>query len=418
MAALGLFHGRRRRPTFLLFVVLATFTFLYSTDRIFSSTPTTIPKAPIPAGGAMPAPPGQGQPSSGGGSATAQQLKDDDIHMDYGTSSRPPFEGFGELTKLGKLAADHLPAKGNDKRLIIIGDVHGMITPLQALLAKINFNAESGRDHLVFVGNMVSHGPDSAAVVSLAHSLGASGVRGVHEDRVLLAREAGAADAGAHDDLEQQHLSHGDYADRVVAEALTPQQVEYLRAFPVILELGHIPTLSNAFVVHAGLVPGLDLDLQDPWPAMHMRSVVYPREAARRKKATKKVEDDLHGRTGLFTAFVSRKAKEAMIDAEHDRTRRPWDRDLVLPVDDYSGEDWARAWDAVEAPRAEAERRSIFYGHDTKHGLSIGTNAFGLNSKCVYGGQLSAVVILGTASGVQTDTVQVDCEKEANPVDD
>ncbi|KAL2111168.1 hypothetical protein VUR80DRAFT_216 [Thermomyces stellatus] len=408
MSVLPLVSSRRRRPTCVLLLVAAVFAFLYTSNRVFSASPTSIPSA------------GSGRedrPPSEGSSQGQNKQEEDDIHMDYGTSSRPNFDGYGKLTKLGKLSEEHLPAQGNNKRLIIIGDVHGMITPLKALLAKVGFNAESGNDHLIFVGNMVSEGPDSAAVVDLAQSVKASGVRGVHEDRVLLAREASYADQDAFDDLQQQHLSHGDYDDRIVAESLSPQNIEYLSSFPVILELGYIPTLQNAFVVHAGLVPGLELEKQDPWPAMHMRSVVYPRDAARRQKAKKKVEEDIKNSDTWF-GFVSRKSKQALIDEEYEKTKRPWDRDLALPVDDYSGEDWAKAWDVVEGSRSEADRRTVFYGHDTRNGLNIGTNAIGLNSKCVYGGQLSAFVITGSASGVEHETVQVDCEQEAKLVDD
>lgn len=410
MSVLSLISSRRRRPTLVLLLVAAVLAFLYTSNRISYAPPTSIPSAPRPGAGSAP----DGRPAGEvDDEEQEEQKKEDDIQMEYGTSSRPGFDGYGQLTKLGKLPEEHLPAQGNNKRLIVIGDVHGMITPLQALLAKIAFNAESGNDHLVFVGDMVSEGPDSAAVVELAQSVKASGVRGVHEDRVLLARET-ISDQDTHDDLQQQHLSHGDYDDRIVAEALSPQNVEYLSAFPVILELGNIPTLENTFAVHAGLVPGLDLEKQDPWPAMHMHSVVYPREMARLEKAKKKVEDDANN---SWFSFTSRRSRKALAAEEYERTRRPWDRDLVLPVDDYSGEDWAKAWDVIESARNEGERRSVFYGHDTKNGLSVGAYAIGLNTKCVYGGQLSAFVISGGASGVEHETVQVECEQEAKEVE-
>lgn len=401
MRVLSLLYGRRRRPTFLLLLAGVVFTFFYTSNRIYSTRE-----------GAVPGHPGEGPDD--------RRPEDDDIHMDYGTSSRPGFDGYGQLKKLERLPAEHLPTPDNNKRLIVVGDVHGMLAPLQALLAKVDYGAEPGRDHVVFVGDLVGEGPDSAAVVSLAQSLGASGVRGVLEDRVLLARDSGSvAPAGDEDMLEEQHLSHGDYDDRRVAEALTPGAVEYLSALPVILELGPLPTLQNAFVAHAGLVPGLDLAKQDPWPAMHMRSVVYPRETARHEKAQKKVMDEI-AQSGQWkiTGFLTRGATQSRIDAEYEWTRRPWDRDLVLPVDDYSGEDWARAWDEVEGRRPEADRRTVFYGHDTRAGLNVGTNAVGLNTKCVYGGQLSAFVITGGASGVEHETVQVDCEKKAELVED
>lgn len=446
MSILSPIYGRRRRPTFIILVVFVVIVFLYTTNRMFN-TSTSIPSAPIPPTDNKPVadpapnappkeeppkqeppkdePPKEEPPKEGenkGQEEDKGKEQEDDLHMAYGIASRPGFEGYGALTKLGQLPAEHRPAPGNNKRLIVVGDVHGMITPLQNLLSKVSYDAESGRDHLVFVGDMVSEGPDSAAVVELARTLKASGVRGIHEDRVLLARgdmNSSVPEQDSFDNLERQHLSRGDYDDAIVAEALAPEDVEYLRSFPVILELGFIPTLQNAFVAHAGLVPGLDLEKQDPWPAMHMRSVLYPRVMTRKQKAKKKIEDQVNKQNEEKTgSFITDKAKQAMIDEEYENTKRPGDWDLMLPVDDYTGEDWAKAWNEIEGARAEAERRTVFYGHDTRKGLNVAANSVGLNTKCVYGGQLSAFVITGAEGGVEHETVQVDCEQEAKLADE
>src|SRR4051794_20718276 len=52
------------------------------------------------------------------------------------------------------------------------------------LLQKISF--DKNVDHLVLTGDMISKGPDSLGVINLARNIGASCVRGNHEDRVLL----------------------------------------------------------------------------------------------------------------------------------------------------------------------------------------------------------------------------------------
>ncbi|KAI0096991.1 Metallo-dependent phosphatase [Nemania sp. FL0031] len=72
------------------------------------------------------------------------------------------------------------------RRLIIVGDVHGHLKSLQALLRKAEFSAERG-DTLVLAGDMVNKGPDSPGVVEFAMKIGAFAVRGNHEDRVLTA---------------------------------------------------------------------------------------------------------------------------------------------------------------------------------------------------------------------------------------
>ncbi|MEL6387280.1 MAG: metallophosphoesterase family protein [Pseudomonadota bacterium] len=68
----------------------------------------------------------------------------------------------------------------------IVGDVHGMLAPLQALLERL---ALGESDHLVFVGDLVDKGPDPAGVVRYLRRLNETApfavtlVEGNHEDR-------------------------------------------------------------------------------------------------------------------------------------------------------------------------------------------------------------------------------------------
>lgn len=68
-------------------------------------------------------------------------------------------------------------------RTLVVGDVHGCVAELRALLDVVDF--DGARDNLVFVGDLVNKGPSSLAVVRLARELGALGVRGNHDERAL-----------------------------------------------------------------------------------------------------------------------------------------------------------------------------------------------------------------------------------------
>ena len=170
---------------------------------------------------------------------------------------------------------------------------------MENLLAEVQFEART--DHLIFAGDFVSKGPSSPAVLDLAMSAHASCVRGNHEDRVLLAyrdlyshrltreqrgekapsppaagmpedmRQNVSEDEGA--DLEEESFSQGDAVDRRLAQSFTKRQIDYLASCPVILDIGHIKHLGNVHVVHAGLVPGVRLERQDPMGVMHMRTI-------------------------------------------------------------------------------------------------------------------------------------------------
>jgi serine/threonine protein phosphatase 1 len=64
----------------------------------------------------------------------------------------------------------------------IIGDIHGMLRPLERLLAAVR--AADASPRLLFAGDYVNRGPDARGVIDLLLSLGpaASFVRGNHDD--------------------------------------------------------------------------------------------------------------------------------------------------------------------------------------------------------------------------------------------
>ncbi|MCJ1436229.1 hypothetical protein MMC27_005607 [Xylographa pallens] len=295
----------------------------------------------------------------------------------FGVNMRPK---FADMVQLETLDASLVPTGGRgSKRLIVVGDVHGCKDELSDLLSKVSFHPST--DHLILAGDLISKGPSSPAVVSLALSLNASCVRGNHEDRVLL----------AHRDLKSRHLHpasipipdlnpihytphpsqpsdtdnnafpHGDATDRALAASLSPSEIAYLAACPVILRIGPIPNMGDVSVVHAGLVPGVALERQDPSAVMSMRSI------------------------DLGTHVPSRDANE--------------------------GVPWTKLWNKYQGMLPKRQRSTVLYGHDSKRGLMLDRWSKGLDTGCVKGGRLSALVVGegGWRGGVGTRVVSVKC---------
>jgi hypothetical protein len=185
------------------------------------------------------------------------------------------------------LPAKHIPKTGEHRgsgRLIIVGDVHGMLKELTALLDKVQFDLHS--DHLVLAGDMIAKGPDSLGVVDLAMRLGATAVRGNHEDRILHAHAAMSAKEelfspprdGNDIQNEEYHqkeesLSHRDSKDRALATLLGEERIQWLKKCPIILRVGNLEDMGEIVVVHAGLEPGVALQDQDLFMAMNMRTI-------------------------------------------------------------------------------------------------------------------------------------------------
>jgi hypothetical protein len=201
-------------------------------------------------------------------------------------------------------------------RTIWIGDVHGCAPELEELLTIVS---PSEGDEVVFVGDLVARGPDTVRVLEIARELSAVSVRGNHEQKMILAREAYRnGERGPR--LSPSH-------QRVLLD-LKDADWSYLENLPLSLEFPD----HDVRVVHAGVVPNVELSAQGAWTLMHIRSL-----------------------TSLGAAS-----------------------------DRYSDRSWAV--DYVGGPH-------VVFGHNAQAGLQLHPHATGLDTACVYGGSLSALVL-------------------------
>lgn len=166
---------------------------------------------------------------------------------------------------------------------------------MERLLDKVAFDRRAG-DHLIFTGDLITKGPDNVGVVQLAREYGASCVRGNNEDRILLYRRellaAGilsgsnvdaklttgnnafsVSRSGFVDQETDRIFPYGDSKDHILARDLNDEDAEWLHNCPVILKLGRIAGMGETVVVHAGLLPGVELERQDPFAVMTMRTM-------------------------------------------------------------------------------------------------------------------------------------------------
>jgi aryl carrier-like protein len=200
-------------------------------------------------------------------------------------------------------------------RTLIVGDVHGCREELEDLLEESGWEED---DQLVLVGDLVAKGPDSLGVVRLARKLGARAVRGNHDEHCLKWWDAKLAG----DELPELRPAH-----QRVADALEEEDWRWLAALPLWVELPEQDTL----VVHAGLLPDLPLEEQEPHDLMNMRSIL-----------------------GDGTASTSYE----------------------------EGTPWAERWPGP---------RLVVFGHDAVRGLQNRAHAVGLDTGCVYGGWLTGL---------------------------
>jgi len=179
------------------------------------------------------------------------------VFPDYSENSKSsaPFSG-----DLGPLLLDAVTQRAIERqpRVIAIGDVHGCIDELQALLRRCDYRPG---DLIVFLGDLVSKGPDSLAVVQMARELGAIGVRGNHDFEVIRWHQAikSGADPPV---IGSEHYQ--------IASSLSKADLRWMYSLPWYLASKEL----DALFVHAGFVSGIRLGKQNPRLMMNMRSIL------------------------------------------------------------------------------------------------------------------------------------------------
>lgn len=200
-------------------------------------------------------------------------------------------------------------------RTIIVGDLHGCRQELRDLLSYVGF---SRGDRLVSVGDVVVRGPDPHGTVALLRQKDARGVRGNHEARLLSLRHVGR---------KELDPSIGGATKRTARE-LRPRDWAWLEALPLWLDLPE----HNVRIVHAGLVPGIPIEKQDPRALLYMRSI-----------------------------------------GEHGE-----------PTEDRGSPSWAHRYGGP---------MHVVFGHYAKNEPVIAPFATGIDTGVVYGGRLTAMVL-------------------------
>ena len=172
---------------------------------------------------------------------------------------------------------DSGPAGARGWRAYAVGDVHGRLDLLDQLLDKIHDDISrrpARKVLLVFVGDLIDRGPNSAQVVERLRTYRRPAVEtvfllGNHEE-VLLRILAGEADLitkwrsfGGKECLESYGVDTAKLARltdeealAIVSKAIPAEHVEFLQSFDDSCRFG------DYLFVHAGIRPGIEIDQQ------------------------------------------------------------------------------------------------------------------------------------------------------------
>lgn len=166
-----------------------------------------------------------------------------------------------------------------------VGDIHGCAAELRALLDTITelAKAASGQRRLIYLGDMIDRGPDSAGVLELwAEKSEDRGVdridrvMGNHEIMMMLSVIGGPHAHKAETMWLSKRMGGQKLLDQLAARAGRPvaradqallQAALGQRVFQRLFDMRSHVTLGNTVFVHGGLDPHADLDefLTRPW---------------------------------------------------------------------------------------------------------------------------------------------------------
>jgi hypothetical protein len=239
-------------------------------------------------------------------------------------------------------------------RTIFIGDVHGCLVELVQLLDKLRLRDS---DHTVLLGDFIDRGPYPAAVVDLVRLWPFPGRRSAvlgnhdrHATRFVRAEQLWLRMRITNKQLRPSKHTYRQWM------TLSEESLLYLESLPLWLPL-HIDD-EPWVAVHAGLVPHVALAAQAERAALHLRWI--------------------------------------------DASGRPHYKDTQLPV---GGQRWATGYDG---------EHHVVYGHairdtvnPTNDTANDGWERWGLDTGCVFGGNLTALEVRhGSRSVIQVPALR------------
>lgn len=236
-------------------------------------------------------------------------------------------------------------------RTIVIGDVHGCLDELDELARKLQVTAS---DRVIMVGDLIDRGPSPAGCVRRVRESGWGCVLGNHENRAMLwlRNESLRRDSGRPNNMRPPFVDR-----RREWEELSADDLSWLWKLPLKAAVG------KWLVSHAGVEPCATVADQDTDQLMHIR-------------------------------WVDKDGRHMMSDpTKHDR--RPDESSF-----------WAEVWKGPE---------SVIYGHSVFDAVrrddpAPGVVCLGIDTGCVYGGDLTALVL--EDEGAEPQFVQVRAARE------
>ena len=258
-------------------------------------------------------------------------------------------------------------------KILIVGDVHGCLNELKALVSKASecYDAQRNFKVVILVGDLCNKGPYSAEVIRFVRQQkNWFSVRGNHDNSALAAALGDKKKCSKQSyewvknlsDEDVEWMSQLPYSITIPKDMLHGDRDEDDK----LLSTRSCAISNNVIVVHAGLIPGVALEEQEVQTMTTIRNVMETTDA-----------NSESGNSDPKYSFHQK----------HESDGKPIA--------------WAKAWNGPE---------QVIFGHDAKRGLQNEKFATGLDSGACYGKKLTAIIL------PDQKLVSVDSEKIYCPI--
>lgn len=269
----------------------------------------------------------------------------------------------------------------------LIGDLQGCYDALERLLQRLDFSAS--RDRLWLLGDLVNRGPESLATLRRLQGLGSAAtcLLGNH-DLHLLAVAHGVRPAHRSDTL-QPILQAPDREP--LLDWLRQQRLAVFEAGWLMVHAGVVPQWSRDDTLAAAA----EVESVLRGPALpDFLQAMYGNEPARWSA-------DLAGHDRLrFTVNVLTRLRFCTADGTMD-----------FKTKDGAGAAPEGFMPWFDVPGRRTADTPVAFGHWSTLGLLNQPMLLGLDTGCIWGGQLTAARV----DGARRDIIQVDCEQAQRP---
>lgn len=398
---------------------------------------------------------------------------------------RPALPDFSCYQSLRILNSKEFPLDNPHRRVIIVGDVHGMTDSLHDLLTTVDYHPHS--DVLIHAGDILAKGSHkgSMSVLSFMARHNITGVRGNHDQKVIEWRgwtdwvssfhEGRAWLERIESEWKKRHNHHkfdlDDFLDDEknsmnsgdktwwkliprdwkllgdhyrIARAMTAEEYDYLVNLPLKI---YIPS-AHAYIVHAGIlasdprypyydakrqplarIPQLRHKLEESAGPMRIDSEDAPETERLRYLQEIGVITKVPQNTNPWVSLNMRSVKDNEVSRKSNGKEwfKLWAKDMEH-CSGYNGElttsDTSRAVSGISGKSKDHDLpcypATVVYGHMASSGLNIRRWSLGLDSGCVYGRKLTALVlggpkiVLDDAAGEEQSEDQDGSDEEAS----